>query len=66
MRTVTELNEYFRKKMGIGGLNSAYEWLADKGVIEQVSAPYRITQTSQIEVQEPAYYYDGGEEELVW
>ena len=36
----------------------ACEWLAQKGIIEQFSAPIRLTKDSQTSVEEPAYYFD--------
>ena len=35
------------------------EWLADKGVIQKVSAPARLHEKSRVVVDEAAYYYDG-------
>ena len=58
-RTVTELNEHFRKKVQTEGLGNVYEWLAQKGVVQQVSAPLRLTEKSRVAVEEAAYYYDG-------
>ena len=60
MRTTTELDEYFKKKAQTGGLSFAYEWLADKGIIQKVSSPLRLTTKSRVEVEEAAYYYDEG------
>jgi predicted nucleotidyltransferase len=60
MRTTTELDEYFKKKAQIDSLDFAYEWLADKGIIQKVSSPLRLTIKSRVEVEEAAYYYDGG------
>lgn len=34
------------------------EWLAQKGIIEQFSAPIRLTKDSQVSVEQPSYYYD--------
>ncbi len=60
VRSTTELNEHLRRKMQIEG-DSAYEWLADKGVIRKVSTPVRLTEKSRITLEEAAYYYDGGD-----
>jgi hypothetical protein len=60
MRTTTELDEYFKKKAQIDSLDFAYEWLADKGIIQKVSSPLRLTTKSRVEVEEAAYYYDEG------
>ena len=57
-RSTTELNSYFQKKIGENRLDAAYEWLARKGIIEQVSTPVKLTLKSQFEMEEAAYYYD--------
>ena len=57
-RSTTELNSYFQKKIGENRLDAAYEWLARKGIIEQVSTPVKLTLKSQVEMEEAAYYYD--------
>ena len=36
----------------------ACEWLADRDVIEKMSAPVRLTKNSQVSMEEAAYYYD--------
>ncbi len=59
MRTSTELDAYFRKKVQGEGLFWSYEWLARKGIVEKVAAPVRLTRKSQVTLEEPAYYYDG-------
>ncbi len=58
MRTASELNAYFRKKVQTADLFWVYEWLAQKGIIEKVAAPMRLTKKSQVALEEPAYYYD--------
>ena len=58
MRTASELNAYFRKKVQTDELVWVYEWLAEKGIIEKVAAPMRLTKKSQVALEEPAYYYD--------
>ena len=55
-RTITDIYTHFgQRQLGFG---LACEWLAQKGVIEQFSAPIRLTKDSQTSVEEPAYYYD--------
>ena len=55
-RTITDIFIHF------GGRALAFElaceWLAQKGVIEQFSAPIRLTKDSQTSVEEPVYYFD--------
>ena len=57
-RSTTELNSYFEKKIGGNRLDAAYEWLARKGIVQQVSTPVKLTLKSQVEIEEAAYYYD--------
>ena len=59
MRTTTELDSYFKKQVQEYSLAHIYEWLADRGIIQKVPAPLRLTPKSQVVVDEAAYYYDG-------
>jgi RNA polymerase sigma factor (sigma-70 family) len=61
IRTSSELDSYFEKQVQAHTLCNVYEWLADKGIIQKVPAPIRLTQKSQVTVEEAAYYYDGSE-----
>jgi hypothetical protein len=58
-RTASELTAYFRKRVQGDCLFWAYEWLARKGIVQRLSSPVRLTRKSQVELDEPAYYYDG-------
>jgi uncharacterized protein len=60
VRTTTELNAHFYKRAHIEarGLESAFEWLADKGVIQKLPTPVRLTEKSRVQADEAAYYYD--------
>lgn len=64
VRTTTELNSYFAKRAQTSdwGLQSALEWLADKGVIQKIPTPVRLTEKSRVTVDEAAYYYDKEEQ----
>ena len=55
-RTITDIHMHFGKREL--ALELACEWLSEKEVIEQFSAPVRLTKDSQTSVEEPAYYYD--------
>ena len=55
-RTITDIYMHFDKREL--ALELACEWLAEKGVIEQFSAPVRLTKDSKVSVEEPAYYFD--------
>jgi uncharacterized protein len=59
VRTTTELDSYFKKQVQTHSLSNIYEWLADRGTIQKVPAPLRLTPKSQVVVDEAAYYYDG-------
>ena len=56
-QSITELNTYFQTKLEGPRLDITCQWLARKGVIEQVSTPVKLTLRSQIEMEEAAYYY---------
>ena len=55
-RTITDLYTHFDKREL--ALELACEWLTQKDMIEQFSAPIRLTKDSQVSVEEPSYYYD--------
>jgi len=59
VRTTGELNEYFHKQTQVDTLSFVYEWLADKGVLQKVPCPVRLTDRSPVAVvDEAAYCYD--------
>ena len=39
-------------------LESACEWLERKGLLQKLSAPFKLTKRSQERVEEPAYFLD--------
>lgn len=63
-RSNSELNAHFHTKFRDASVDVLCQWLAWKGVIQQVSTPIRLTVKSQITLEEPAYYYDKSETEL--
>lgn len=62
VRTMTDLDTYFKKQVQNhdSSVGTACEWLADKGIIQKVPSPLRLTSKSQVEVDESAFYYDPG------
>jgi uncharacterized protein len=60
VRTASELDAHFQKKVQSTELFWVYEWLARKGIITKLAAPIRLTQKSRVVLEEPAYYYDAG------
>jgi hypothetical protein len=59
LRTASELEAHFRKKLGSADLLWACEWLTRQGILEKASSPVRLTRRSQVALEEPAFYYDG-------
>jgi uncharacterized protein len=59
-RSASEINEYFKKATQFEGVANVCEWLSEKGVVEKVSTPLRLSEKSRVAVNEAAYYYDGG------
>jgi len=60
VRSSTEIGEYFQKRLG-SGITLICEWLAERGVIQKVATPLRLTEKSRVTMDETAYYYDGGD-----
>ncbi len=65
VRKFSEISDYFQKKIQGGGLEAACEWLVRQEIIQKLSSPVHLTEKSRIEVEEPAYYYDGDSVELL-
>ena len=63
-RTNSEINDYFHTKFRNASVDVICQWLTWKGIINQVTAPIKLTVKSQIAVEEPAYYYDNSEPEF--
>ena len=60
VRTTSEMDDYFKKQAQTGSLSVIYEWLADRGILQKVPSPIRLTdKSSAAVVDEAAYYYDG-------
>jgi hypothetical protein len=55
VRTASEIEMHFTRDHGIGGVTTACEYLADRGLIGKVSAPVHLTKKSNIQVQELAF-----------
>lgn len=59
VRTASEIEMHFQRNHGIGGLTTACEYLADRGLIGKVSAPVHLTKKSHVELQELAFVHTG-------
>lgn len=59
-RTATEIDTFFRKRMPDKneGVGTALEWLAERGAIQQIATPLRLTEKSRPSVDEATYFYD--------
>src|SRR5262245_36111021 len=58
---LSEISDHFAfSQLHPWHLESACEWLERKGLLEKVSAPFKLTKRSQGQVEEPAYFLDVG------
>jgi hypothetical protein len=55
-RSSTEIETHFSRQLGIAGVTTACEYLADQGVIGKAATPARLTKRSTISVQELAFF----------
>ncbi len=56
-RSATEIEDHFTRNFGIQGVTGACEYLADQGLIGKASLPVRLTQKSNVDVEELAFFY---------
>lgn len=55
-RGCKELEAHFQRTLGIAGVSTACEYLAERGLIGKAAVPVRLTKKSNIEVQELAFF----------
>lgn len=56
---LSEISDHFAfSQVHPGHLEAACEWLERKGLLEKVSAPFKLTKRSLERVEEPAYFFD--------
>ena len=56
---LSEMSDYFAfSQIHPWHLESACEWLEGKGLLQKLSAPFKLTKRSQERVEEPAYLLD--------
>jgi len=58
-RSSREIEDHFTRHMNLAGATIVCEYLADRGVLGKASTPARLTRTSNVDVQELAFYYVG-------
>lgn len=57
---LTELSEHFAySQLYPWHLESSCEWLEEKGIVDKLSAPFKLTKKSRVDVEEPAYMFVG-------
>lgn len=56
-RSATEIETYFTRQLGIEGVTTACEYLADQGLIGRASIAARLTRRSTADVQELAFFH---------
>jgi hypothetical protein len=56
-RSSSEIDAYFARHVGIEGVTTACEYLADRGLIGKASVAARLTKKSNVDVQELAFFY---------
>jgi hypothetical protein len=57
-RTLSEINAHFAAKLPQAELFLVCDWLAEKGILDRMAAPLRLTRKSQVTVEEVAFYCD--------
>jgi uncharacterized protein len=58
-RSCGEIEDHFKRNFGVGGVTTACEYLADRGLFGRASTPVRLTKKSNVQVQELAFFYTG-------
>ena len=56
-RSATEIESHFQRNFNVGGVTTACEYLADRGLIGKVSTPAQLTRASNVMVQELAFVH---------
>jgi hypothetical protein len=62
-RSATEIEGHFRRNFDVSGVTTACEYLADQGLLGKAGVPARLTKKSNVQVQELAFFYTGGEQD---
>jgi hypothetical protein len=56
-RSSRDLEDHFTRHLNLNGVTIVCEYLADQQMLGKASAPVRLTRTSNVEVQELAFFY---------
>ena len=54
---MVEIEDYFKRNFGVGGVTGVCEYLADQGILGKVPLPVRLTKKSNVDVEELAFFY---------
>jgi hypothetical protein len=63
-RSCSEIEDHFQRNVGVAGITTACEYLADQGFIGKASTPVQLTKKSNTEVQELAFFYLEGRSDV--
>ena len=55
-RSCSEIESHFQRNLGVACVTTAFEYLADQGLIGKASTPVHLTKKSHVELQELAFY----------
>jgi hypothetical protein len=55
-RSSRDIEDHFKRNFDMGGVTTACEYLADRGIIGKISTPARLTRKSNVDVQELAFF----------
>lgn len=58
-RSCSEIESYFERNLGVCGVTTACEYLADQGLIGKAAVTTRLTKKSNADVQELAFFHLG-------
>jgi len=58
-RSCTEIENHFRRNLGVSDVTTACEYLADQGLIGKAATSVRLTKRSSVDVEELAFFYLG-------
>jgi len=50
-----ELNQHFSRQLGMTGIDIACDWLVERGRLEKLGLPIRLSKSSRVSVDEAAY-----------
>ena len=59
-RSITEIDDHFRRNFGIEDVTGVCEYLSDRGLIGKAPLPVRLTKKSSVSVDELAFFYASG------